>query len=121
MPSAPVKSSLTAAGFFFFYPYGDNRHLHSFPTRRSSDLVPASPRASARPDAAGRPAPAPRGVGGERPRSGEDRKSTRLNSSHTVISYADFCLKKNRELNRKTYHKQKADLSLRKQIKCRIN
>src|SRR5215204_4622944 len=28
-----------------------------------------------------------------RPRSG-DRKSTRLNSSHTVISYAVFCLKK---------------------------
>src|SRR5438034_8573253 len=24
---------------------------------------------------------------------GEDRKSTRLNSSHTVISYAVFCLK----------------------------
>src|SRR5947207_12109980 len=27
-------------------------------------------------------------------RSGPDRKSTRLNSSHTVISYAVFCLKK---------------------------
>src|SRR5438132_2292825 len=27
-------------------------------------------------------------------RSGQDRKSTRLNSSHTVISYAVFCLKK---------------------------
>src|SRR5260221_5487891 len=27
-------------------------------------------------------------------RSREDRKSTRLNSSHTVISYAVFCLKK---------------------------
>src|SRR5256885_5435162 len=26
-----------------------------------------------------------------------DRKSTRLNSSHLVISYAVFCLKKNRE------------------------
>src|SRR5260221_3926485 len=26
--------------------------------------------------------------------SGSDRKSTRLNSSHTVISYAVFCLKK---------------------------
>src|SRR5438034_8501980 len=26
-----------------------------------------------------------------------DRKSTRLNSSHTVISYAVFCLKKKRE------------------------
>src|SRR5205807_8597045 len=25
----------------------------------------------------------------------QDRKSTRLNSSHLVISYADFCLKKN--------------------------
>src|SRR5260221_10311718 len=27
-------------------------------------------------------------------REGADRKSTRLNSSHTVISYAVFCLKK---------------------------
>src|SRR5947207_5485260 len=27
-------------------------------------------------------------------RAGLDRKSTRLNSSHTVISYAVFCLKK---------------------------
>src|SRR5947207_8559179 len=27
-------------------------------------------------------------------RPGQDRKSTRLNSSHTVISYAVFCLKK---------------------------
>src|SRR5438034_8666703 len=30
----------------------------------------------------------------------EDRKSTRLNSSHTVISYAVFCLKKKSEYNR---------------------
>src|SRR5260221_1137216 len=28
-----------------------------------------------------------------------DRKSTRLNSSHTVISYAVFCLKKKNSLN----------------------
>src|SRR3712207_8806539 len=27
----------------------------------------------------------------------EDRKSTRLNSSHTVISYAVFCLKKKKQ------------------------
>src|SRR5476649_3061485 len=27
-----------------------------------------------------------------------DRKSTRLNSSHTVISYAVFCLKKKKEI-----------------------
>src|SRR5205823_12843981 len=25
--------------FFFFYCYGPHRHLHSFPTRRSSDLA----------------------------------------------------------------------------------
>src|SRR5947207_6980196 len=28
-----------------------------------------------------------------------DRKSTRLNSSHTVISYAVFCLKKKKQTN----------------------
>src|SRR5215204_6908175 len=28
---------------------------------------------------------------------GRDRKSTRLNSSHTVISYAVFCLKKKKK------------------------
>src|SRR3990170_59511 len=31
---------------------------------------------------------------GLRSRSGADRKSTRLNSSHQIISYAVFCLKK---------------------------
>src|SRR5260221_9480081 len=30
-------------------------------------------------------------------RRGSDRKSTRLNSSHTVISYAVFCLKKKKK------------------------
>src|SRR5437588_7623714 len=30
-----------------------------------------------------------------------DRKSTRLNSSHTVISYAVFCLKKKKKKNTK--------------------
>src|SRR5438034_8424930 len=34
-----------------------------------------------------------------------DRKSTRLNSSHTVISYAVFCLKKKKK------HKQNTDTS----------
>src|SRR2546426_7573202 len=29
----------------------------------------------------------------------EDRKSTRLNSSHLVISYAVFCLKKKKEID----------------------
>src|SRR5258708_19169738 len=31
---------------------------------------------------------------------GEDRKSTRLNSSHQIISYAVFCLKKKKQQKR---------------------
>src|SRR2546426_1879095 len=44
--------------------------------------------------AAGGRAPDPRAVGDVRRR---DRKSTRLNSSHLVISYAVFCLKKKKK------------------------
>src|SRR5947209_14694334 len=33
-----------------------------------------------------------------------DRKSTRLNSSHANISYAVFCLKKNKDNTLKHYH-----------------
>src|SRR5438034_4436992 len=33
-----------------------------------------------------------------------DRKSTRLNSSHTVISYAVFCLKKKKTEQESKYH-----------------
>src|SRR5437867_7510020 len=34
----------------------------------------------------------------DRPTSREDRKSTRLNSSHRTISYAVFCLKKKKKI-----------------------
>src|SRR5438270_3993809 len=95
------------------------KDLHSFPTRRSSDLYlystyeeedEASPTERKKviilgsgpnrigqgiefdslPDAIGSAA------------QDEDRKSTRLNSSHSQISYAVFCLKK--KTNKK--HKQ---------------
>src|SRR5437868_12161739 len=64
--------------------------LHSFPTRRSSDLR----RFGAQQERA-----AQLHRGGNQRRQGEgravlDRKSTRLNSSHVSISYAVFCLKK---------------------------
>src|SRR5256885_9828078 len=36
------------------------------------------------------------GFGNPTMKAPEDRKSTRLNSSHLVISYAVFCLKKNK-------------------------
>src|SRR5690349_23835142 len=38
-----------------------------------------------------------RTVATQRPRLPEDRKSTRLNSSHVEISYAVFCLKKKKK------------------------
>src|SRR3712207_8789583 len=52
-----------------------------------------------------RPTPAgagPDAVPPERGRghSGQDRKSTRLNSSHANISYAVFCLKKKKNRNK---------------------
>src|SRR5438132_13918176 len=37
------------------------------------------------------------GMSPEKARERLDRKSTRLNSSHTVISYAVFCLKKKKK------------------------
>src|SRR5438270_3567637 len=92
----------------------DHRDLHSFPTRRSSDLSNASSgerddqfggvaapvdgddeRAHARLVSNLRLRPRLRDLGAERTVGREaDRKSTRLNSSHSQISYAVFCLKK---------------------------
>src|SRR5690606_40448040 len=97
------------------------RDLHSFPTRRSSDLVKYGniltlvfvkqqlacvlPHRKAKDQSSYQKAygltislsqlvrplfllPSP---------AGEDRKSTRLNSSHVKISYAVFCLKKKKQ------------------------
>src|SRR5690606_41489506 len=71
------------------------RNLHSFPTRRSSDLgrwsTAPRPRARCRLVSRGSRRGSRRGM----PRDARrDRKSTRLNSSHVKISYAVFCLKK---------------------------
>src|SRR5438034_5615863 len=45
-------------------------------------------------------------TGSRRERSSIDRKSTRLNSSHTVISYAVFCLKKKKKKKNKKKRKK---------------
>src|SRR5260221_5403046 len=44
----------------------------------------------------------------------QDRKSTRLNSSHTVISYAVFCLKKKNMTNNRCAHAARADDHVRR-------
>src|SRR5437868_13064771 len=65
----------------------NDRTVHSFPTRRSSDLEQVARRRCAVCGAGvlRMLEPWPRPL---------DRKSTRLNSSHVSISYAVFCLKK---------------------------
>src|SRR5204862_8095765 len=106
---------------FFFSPHGPLPDLHSFPTRRSSDLVPAVWHGGGpvigvvKKAAVGQAQPirntaiviAPKYIvpaisieitgPSDMPR---DRKSTRLNSSHVEISYAVFCLKKKKKKRR---------------------
>src|SRR5439155_20021307 len=86
---------------FFFHNSGDHRDLHSFPTRRSSDLRARDSssfiRASSSVASENARSPTSSGssaIARSRSRPRRDRKSTRLNSSHVAISYAVFCLKK---------------------------
>src|SRR5207244_12751165 len=96
---------------FLLYPRPHRPTLLPFPTRRSSDLCQRENSRQITPLAHG---PAPQFVEPQRlkiePRETQrrgdekdqdqwypirgDRKSTRLNSSHQIISYAVFCLKK---------------------------
>src|SRR5206468_5054790 len=100
--------------FVFLYLAAVPRHLHSFPTRRSSDLrpilerhreysrwrilffQPIAERILAERDG-GHVAGDARIFHAVAGRAGQDRKSTRLNSSHDQISYAVFCLKKQKK------------------------
>src|SRR5690554_7040496 len=105
---------------FFLKCYSAHRDLHSFPTRRSSDLdqlkqssiqpfpsVSVSSRTQSKSSSC---------KGGNSPfwyslftlrmalHMFSDRKSTRLNSSHVRISYAVFCLKKKKKKTTNSHH-----------------
>src|SRR5690606_41438012 len=106
-----VFCSVVIAIGLLYYGFFALRHFHPFPTRRSSDL-----RVDAETQDLLTKAAALAGMSSlnsfvlnaaiekakqviEREqvlklRTNEDRKSTRLNSSHVKISYAVFCLKK---------------------------
>src|SRR5207248_11332155 len=105
--------------FLFFHSPAHHRDLHSFPTRRSSDLR-WRPLHDARAVGAVEPAhgrvPRFRVAAEARRRAArqghQDRKSTRLNSSHRTISYAVFCLKKKKKKKQeeKKYQHQRDQL-----------
>src|SRR5207248_9124453 len=106
----PISLHLSLSFYYSLHP----RALHSFPTRRSSDLLWRESRIGSirvkqlQPEcqhgivSIGRGAQLPIGarlaaIAAEAAVSVLDRKSTRLNSSHRTISYAVFCLKKKTE------------------------
>src|SRR5438132_12748388 len=93
-----VLESCFPSSVSFFNGYGHHRDLHSFPTRRSSDLQRAPLPCQRRPPDGQSRTPAPVLLLTSTGRQEQDRKSTRLNSSHTVISYAVFCLKKKKKI-----------------------
>src|SRR5438445_11380784 len=85
--------------FFFFSCSANHRALHSFPTRRSSDLHALHDGESYLVDqfsVSYAPSASIYALCQQKQKIDrlEDRKSTRLNSSHANISYAVFCLKK---------------------------
>src|SRR5438270_10626991 len=78
----------------FFCCDGDHRDLHSFPTRRSSDLARGTRKKIRIPALLKYDSSQVSSSACELSYFKRDRKSTRLNSSHSQISYAVFCLKK---------------------------
>src|SRR5699024_12803516 len=100
--------------YFLFYEHRIPEILATSPTRRSSDLAPQHldrghdvrrldviASIGLHPDCASPAGTNYRAYHPVRPIAGRhvpgDRKSTRLNSSHVLISYAVFCLKKKNE------------------------
>src|SRR5256885_10889775 len=88
---------------FFFFNDTATTEIYTFPTRRSSDLPrrplartgATTPSASEVPFCSTPPTSTAKfSSTTARAPARPDRKSTRLNSSHLVISYAVFCLKK---------------------------
>src|SRR5207249_12140352 len=108
------RSTSLSLPSLFFSCYRALRHLHSFPTRRSSDLLDVlvgertrrvlgvdDESADELPLLDQRHGQEGELIGALIIYTKEDRKSTRLNSSHVSISYAVFCLKKKKKKKKK--------------------
>src|SRR5207247_11285595 len=113
MIPTPSPRHIPLLHYVRLYAYLHHPHLHSFPTRRSSDLTDEIAL-----DFSHHLKRHPVILLGIRARFGlvvaqvncddepetrSDRKSTRLNSSHEWISYAVFCLKKKKKRTHTKY------------------
>src|SRR5207244_11489566 len=95
----PTATSPDSSSPHIFHQLPSTPAFHSFPTRRSSDLVfraieIANTLELHHAFECAIVAVGPAVVWAAMAHSKADRKSTRLNSSHQIISYAVFCLKK---------------------------
>src|SRR5438034_7089868 len=82
LPRPPRSTLFPYTTLFRSHVPPTHRHRVDRPVRVRQDDVPALSE------------PHARALGGRLDHGQRDRKSTRLNSSHTVSSYAVFCLKK---------------------------
>src|SRR5437899_10643340 len=101
LPTFCCSSYSSLFAYVALYSFAHLRDLPSFPTRRSSDLRwrhGDGVGAGRSPGEHGCRQPDPAAQG--QVASSQDRKSTRLNSSHLGISYAVFCLKKKKKVNK---------------------
>src|SRR2546430_6014892 len=93
---SPIAAIFTTTiiSFFFFFFFNDTATTEIY-TLSLHDALPISLLGRPIPTGLrGRAARPPRQRRGAVQVRGQDRKSTRLNSSHSQISYAVFCLKK---------------------------
>src|SRR5256885_12961892 len=99
-----LRQSLFVLFFFFFFlmirrPPRSTLFPYTTLFRSAGTASAAAPRLPVTASSPHRswPASGPGGTRGTGHRPRRDRKSTRLNSSHLVISYAVFCLKKKKK------------------------
>src|SRR2546427_2888821 len=91
----------TRVRIFFFFNDTATTEIYTLSLHDALPIYAARPQAHGRSrvHGAGPPTDARRRFEPTAGRRGRDRKSTRLNSSHSQISYAVFCLKKKKKTN----------------------
>src|SRR2546426_4753087 len=101
--------------FFFFFFFNDTATTEIY-TLSLHDALPIYSAGQARRGQRPLPAGPAHPAGLRRGPQQLDRKSTRLNSSHLVISYAVFCLKK-----KKKKHKKKMHITIIRNLKADVS